>query len=104
MDTDHLTDEQRQQGLLHYCRAASREIAELTDGVPWKWWARCQAFDARNARVEIVDLFHFVISLAQVMGLGAEEACTAYTKKHHVNLQRQDSGCRVKDEPDHRHI
>lgn len=104
VDTDSLTDEQRQQWLLQYCRAASQEIAELTDCVPWKWWAKYQTFDAQNARVEIVDLLHFVISLAQVMGMSAEEVFTVYMKKHQVNLQRQDSGYRVKDEHDNKHI
>jgi hypothetical protein len=35
----------------------SQEIAELTDSVPWKWWAKYQKFDPQNARVEVVDLF-----------------------------------------------
>lgn len=104
VDTDRMTDDERQQWLLHYCRAASQEIAELTDCVPWKWWAKYQTFDAQNARVEIVDLFHFTISLAQVMGMSAEDVFATYTKKHQVNLQRQDSGYRVKDAHDNKHI
>ena len=27
------------------------ELAELTDSVPWKWWAKYQKFDEQNARV-----------------------------------------------------
>jgi len=102
--TERLTDEERQRWLLQYCRALSQEVAELTDCVPWKWWAKCQVFDAQNARVEIVDLFHFVISLAQVAGMSAADVFEAYTKKHQVNLNRQESGYRTKDENDNRHI
>jgi dimeric dUTPase (all-alpha-NTP-PPase superfamily) len=72
--------------------------------VPWKWWASYQKFDKQNARVEIVDLLHFLVSLAQVMEISHEELFEAYTKKHLVNLQRQDSGYKVKDENDNKHI
>jgi len=104
VDTDRMTDAERQQWLLNYCRAMSQEVAELTDSVPWKWWAKYQTFDQQNARVEVVDLFHFLISAAQVLGLNADEIFEAYTKKHQVNLDRQESGYTVKDESDNKHI
>lgn len=104
VNTDRMTDAERQQWLLNYCRAMSQEVAELTDCVPWKWWAKYQSFDRQNARVEVVDLFHFVISAAQVLGMSADEIFEAYTKKHRVNLERQESGYVVKDESDNKHI
>lgn len=104
VDTEHLTEAERQQWLLSYCRAISQEIAELTDCVPWKWWAKYQSFDRQNARVEVVDLFHFLISAAQVLELSADDIFEAYTKKHQVNLDRQASGYLTKDETDNRHI
>ena len=82
----------------------TQELAELTDSVPWKWWAKYQEFDLQNARVEVVDLFHFLISLAQVLGMDADEVYKIYLKKNEVNLQRQDSGYTEKDESDTRHI
>ena len=57
VDTDRMADAERQQWLLNYCRAMSREVAELTDCVPWKWWAKYQTFDRKNARVEVVEAF-----------------------------------------------
>jgi len=81
-----------------------QEIAELVDSVPWKWWAKYQAFDEQNAKVEVVDLFHFLISLAQVLGMTPEDVHAAYTKKNKVNHQRQDSGYVEKDAADSRHI
>jgi predicted phosphodiesterase/dimeric dUTPase (all-alpha-NTP-PPase superfamily) len=104
VDTDNMDDAQRQQWMLNYCRALTQEVAELTDCMPWKWWASYQKFDKQNARVEIVDLLHFVISLAQVMGITPEELFEAYTKKHRVNLARQESGYTVKDESDNKRI
>jgi dimeric dUTPase (all-alpha-NTP-PPase superfamily) len=102
--TDRMTETERHQWLLNYSRAMSQEVAELTDCVPWKWWAKYQQFDKQNARVEIVDLFHFLISAAQVMEISSAELFEAYTKKHRVNLDRQASGYAVKDESDNKHI
>jgi len=102
--TDRMTETERQQWLLNYCRAMSQEVAELTDCVPWKWWAKYQTFDRQNARVEVVDLFHFVISAAQVLGLSANELFEAYAKKHRMNLNRQESGYTVKNEGDNKYI
>src|SRR5437016_10385803 len=104
VDTARLTDDQRQQWVLNSCRAMTQEIAELTDSVPWKWWAKYQKFDEQNARVEVVDLFHFLISIAQVLGMSADDVFNAYVKKNEVNLKRQDSGYHTKDEHDSKHI
>jgi dimeric dUTPase (all-alpha-NTP-PPase superfamily) len=102
--TEAMTNEEKTQWLLNYCRAMSQEIAELTDSVPWKWWAKYQKFDQQNARVEVVDLFHFLISLAQVLGMSADDVFNAYVKKNAVNFQRQETGYAVKDEQDSKHI
>jgi dimeric dUTPase (all-alpha-NTP-PPase superfamily) len=99
-----MNEQERIQWILNYCRAMSQEIAELTDSVPWKWWARYQKFDPQNARVEVVDLFHFLISLAQVLGMSADDVFEAYVKKNAVNFQRQETGYTTKDENDSRHI
>ena len=98
------SEEEKAKWILNYTRAMQQEIAELVDSVPWKWWAKYQKFDEQNARVEVVDLFHFLISLAQTLGMSAEDVFQAYVKKNQVNLQRQDSGYVKKDESDSRHI
>jgi dimeric dUTPase (all-alpha-NTP-PPase superfamily) len=99
-----MDEAQKTQWILNYCRAMSQEIAELTDSVPWKWWAKYQKFDEQNARVEVVDLFHFLISLAQVLGMSADDVFQAYVKKNEVNLQRQESGYKEKDHADSKHV
>ncbi len=104
VSTDEFNDEQKTEWVLNYCRAMSQELAELTDSVPWKWWAKYQKLDEQNARVEVVDLFHFLISLAQTLGMSADDVFEAYLKKNEVNFQRQESGYTKKDEDDSRHI
>ena len=104
VEMNEMSDEDRAKWILNYIRAMQQELAELTDSVPWKWWAKYQDFDKQNARVEVVDLFHFLISLAQILGMSAEDVYDAYLKKNKVNHERQDSGYNQKDENDSRHI
>ncbi len=100
VDTLRLPEAEQPAWVLNYCRALSQETAELVDSVPWKWWASYQSFDRQNARVEVVDLFHFLISLAQVLGLSARDVHALYAKKNEVNFRRQDSGYAEKDPND----
>lgn len=104
VSTGGMNEEEKTRWVLNYCRAMSQEIAELTDSVPWKWWAKYQKFDQQNARVEVVDLFHFLISLAQVLDMTADDVFAAYLKKNAVNFQRQESGYSQKNDADSRHI
>lgn len=104
VDTTALPQEQKTEWVLNYCRAMQQEIAELTDSVPWKWWAKYQTFDMQNARVEVIDLFHFLISLAQTLDMTAEDVHALYCAKHRVNQERQDSGYSEKNEDDNRSL
>ena len=104
VNTDGMSDEDKAKWVLNYTRAMQQEMSELIDSVPWKWWAKYQEFDEQNAKVEVVDLFHFLISLAQVLGMTPEDVYEAYLKKNKVNHERQDSGYVKKDEDDSRHI
>jgi dimeric dUTPase (all-alpha-NTP-PPase superfamily) len=100
VDTATLDEAGQTQWILNYVRAMQQELAELTDSVPWKWWAKYQEFDRQNARVEVVDLFHFLVSIAQTLGLSADDIYQAYLKKNQINHQRQDSGYVKKDAND----
>lgn len=102
--TEGMSEAEKTKWLLNYTLAMQQELAELTDSVPWKWWAKYQKFDEQNARVEVVDLFHFLISMAQVLGMSADDVFAAYVKKNAVNFQRQASGYTQKDHGDSKHI
>ena len=104
VSTDNLNVEEKAHWILNYSRAMQQEMAELIDSVPWKWWAKYQDFDAQNAKVEVVDLFHFLVSMAQVLGMSAEDVYQAYLKKNKVNHERQQAGYSTKDHDDSRHI
>jgi dimeric dUTPase (all-alpha-NTP-PPase superfamily) len=67
------SEESITQWVLNYIRAYQQEVAELQESMPWKWWEVKPAFDPQNAKVEIIDLFHFVISLAEVANITPEK-------------------------------
>ena len=102
--TEAMDEAERAKWLLNYVRAMSQELAELTDAVPWKWWARYQKFDQQNAVVELIDLLHFLISACQVMGLSADDVFRIYMQKNAVNIARQKDGYQTKQDDDCQHI
>jgi len=99
-----IPEDEQTKWVLNYSRAMQQELAELVDSVPWKWWAKYQKFDGQNARVEVVDLFHFLISIAQSLGMSADDVYQAYLKKNAVNHARQESGYAEKKTDDSKHI
>ncbi len=84
--------------LNNYLMAMANEIEELRNCTFWKHWAsearagrRFELHDLQNARVEVIDLLFFWISLAQCVGLNAEEVVRLYKQKLAVNHARQDN-------------
>lgn len=98
------SEEEKAKWVGNFCTAIIQETAELRDSVPWKWWSKHQTFDLQNARVEVVDILHFLISVAQVLGMTSQDLFDAYMAKMEVNHKRQDSGYSEKDPNDSKHI
>jgi NTP pyrophosphatase (non-canonical NTP hydrolase) len=93
------------QWLRNYLTALKSEAGEIEESLLWKWWSK-DRIDLQNIRVEIVDLMHFLTSMALVAGLSAEDFHRLYTRKHEVNRQRQEQGYSkaTKDETDNKGI
>jgi dimeric dUTPase (all-alpha-NTP-PPase superfamily) len=89
---------ERRYWVLNIARAMQQELAELVDCYPWKWWAHYQKENEQNARVEVVDLLHFLVSLCLVLGIKPDELVAAYDAKMAVNTARQDSGYTQKED------
>ncbi len=96
-----------------YIAAASNELEELRDSTYWKHWCkearegrRFEIHDLQNARVEVIDLLFFWISMAQCVGLNAEDVHELYKMKLAVNHQRQENNYSManKDESDNKDI
>jgi len=101
------------QWLNNYLAAASNEIEELRDCTYWKHWCsearqgqRFAIHDLQNARVEVIDLLFFWISLAQCVGLDAADVKQLYLQKLRINHERQnkDYSMKSKTEEDNRGV
>ena len=99
--------------LNNYIAAMSNELEELRDSTFWKHWCaeakegrRFEIHDLQNARVEVIDLLFFWISLAQCVGLNADDVMNLYQQKLSVNHKRQDTNYSMtgKDESDNKDI
>ena len=97
----------------NYLAAMSSEIEELRDCTYWKHWCaeaqsgrRFELGDLQNARVEVIDMLFFWISLAQCVGLNADDVFRLYEQKLKVNHDRQSNGyaMQAKNEEDNRSI
>jgi len=48
VQTDGMSEEEKTKWVLNYCRAMTQELAELTDSVPWKWWAKYRSTTSKT--------------------------------------------------------
>ena len=99
--------------LMDYIMASANELEELRDCTFWKHWCkeakageRFKIHDLQNARVEVIDLLFFWVSMAQCVGLTAEEVHDLYTQKLSINHKRQDNdySMKHKDEADNKAV
>lgn len=97
----------------NYLMAMSNELEELRNCTFWKHWCkeakagrRFEVHDLQNARVEVIDMLFFWISLAQCVGLNADDAMRLYEQKLGVNHSRQDNNYSManKTEDDNKNI
>jgi dimeric dUTPase (all-alpha-NTP-PPase superfamily) len=105
--------QQAGEWLNNYIIAASNELEELRNCTFWKHWCaeakrgeRYRLHDLQNARVEVIDLLFFWISMAQCVGLNARDVYELYLQKLRVNQRRQDNNYSMtgKTESDNKHI
>lgn len=85
------TDSDKIAGMLRFELALRQESAELIDSMHWKWWKKGDT-DWDNVKIELVDIFHFFVSMCTVAGMDSEELMDLYFKKNDLNHTRQDNG------------
>lgn len=69
--------------------ATMSELSELIAEVNFKWWKNEKPVNVDNVRDEIVDIVHFVVSMALRSGMSAEELYDRYMAKNQENFDRQ---------------
>ncbi len=71
------------------CRCIITEACELTDATNWKHWKNEKKVDWDNVKEEVIDLWHFLMSLSIKVGLTPEDIVTQYINKNIENYDRQ---------------
>lgn len=66
------------------------ELSEVLDEVNFKWWKNEKEINMDNLKEEVVDVFHFFVSLCQKIGMSSSELYEIYCKKNTVNHDRQN--------------
>lgn len=74
------------------CRAIIHEACELEDEYNWKWWKARKDLDVEKAKIEAVDILHFLLSVFIKLDMDAEEIMARYKGKREVNIERQEKG------------
>ncbi len=71
------------------CIAIITEACELNDTCNWKWWKNKKDIDWNNVKEEIIDLWHFLLSLSIKVGLTPNDIINQYIIKNIENYNRQ---------------
>ena len=82
--------------LRRFVSAIRAEVDELDDSIPWKWW-RKEKTDIQNVQVELIDIFHFLLSAASAAGMDGADFIRLYYQKRKLNFDRQKVGFKKND-------
>lgn len=75
------------------CTAIIQEAVELQNTTGWKWWKqRTSPLDMAHAREELVDVLHFAVQAAIVLGMSPDDLVAEYERKAAINVRRQEAG------------
>ncbi len=74
------------------CTAIIHEAVELQRLTNWKWWKTPTEFDEKEAKEELIDIWHFVIQASLELNLTPEDILKEYERNNEINRQRQKDG------------
>lgn len=82
--------------LRRFVNAIRAEVDELDESIPWKWW-RKEKTDIQNVHIELIDIFHFLMSAAAASGMTGKDFIQLYYQKRKLNFDRQVVGFKKND-------
>jgi len=68
------------------------EVAEALREVPWKPWKLNQEFNVKKFKIELIDIFHFLINLFLLSGMNSRQVINLFKNKNKINIRRQKDG------------
>jgi dimeric dUTPase (all-alpha-NTP-PPase superfamily) len=87
--TRHLAHISQGEWMQKHTIALMCETAEMLEEVNYKWWKNERPVDQAALKEELVDMFHFFLSLCINAGMDAQELHAIYLRKNQVNFDRQ---------------
>ncbi len=85
----NLNYDDKEEWIKNLSTAIIMEACELKDSVNWKWWRNAKEIDWENVKEEIIDIWHFLMSISLKVGLTAEDILGLYIDKNIENYKRQ---------------
>ena len=83
---------------VNYYRAIWLEAAELVESLDWKWWKK-QTSNYENVKIEVVDIFHFVLSQAiRQHKLDGAQSILKHAYTNYINDMKNEELVQDKDE------
>ena len=80
----------RNDWLIKWCLAVFSETNEVLNELNWKQWTNDKPLSMLNIQEEIVDLLHFIVSMALTSGMTANDLFDGYVAKNEENHDRQE--------------
>jgi len=77
--------------------AMEDEISEVRGEINWKHWKEPKSIDVRRLKEEVIDVWHFLISMSYRIGLEPQDILKVYEKKWQENFDRQNGKSAEKD-------
>lgn len=92
MPTNLVSEDDKRMWTTRMKLAMDGEMAELMEACEFKWWARRKGIDEVELKYEVVDLFHFMLSMILLWFEDENEFLSYYMAKAQENVDRQKRG------------
>ena len=83
-----ILDKKYKEQSIPFYRAAIVEAAELYEHTGYKWWKKTDELDIQQAQLEIVDIWHFLMSELMSSAKDQEEMIKSIQNMFNVSLKR----------------
>ena len=90
-DFKNMDDDEKQHLAIEFIGHIYEELAEVRAEIPLrKHWKKDGEVNRRKLKLEIVDVFHFLITLCLIFDINVDEIYETFLHKHQVNIDRQE--------------
>ena len=92
---EDMTQEQKVSLTKEYLHCIYNECEEIKNWIPWKHWKKPYVVTKKiekEIKMEIIDVWHFLMDLALVWGMTPQEFFDFYMAKQNENINRQKKG------------